>query len=221
MNSSIQNKVYYSHLRWPIIQEIQPGKNKILDVGCGEGVLGAWLLEHGYAESVVGIEVFEAAFKLATEKLTRVINCDLNKTNKDELRKVLEGDKFNYIICGDVLEHLVDPWQMLSGLVEYLAPDGKVIVSLPNVRHWSVWIPLVFRGRWEYRDRGIMDRTHLRFFTKSSALSLLVNAGLSVSECKPLIGGLSRLMNIFTMSLMSGILGRQWVLVGKKTKNHI
>lgn len=125
---------------------------------------------------------------------------------------------FDYIVCADVLEHLIDPWIVLSDLVSFLKPGGRIMVSLPNVRHWSIWLPLILRGHWEYRESGIMDRTHLRFFTRFSAIELLNNAGGDVAIYHPLIGGKWRLVNKFSVGLLEEFVAIQLVFVGVPKK---
>src|SRR6185436_7844996 len=83
------------------------------------------------------------------------------------------------IVCADVLEHLRDPERALRLLLRYLAPDGLLVASIPNVRHASVLLPLLVEGRFRYQDEGILDRTHLRFFTLHEIVELLTRAGLT------------------------------------------
>jgi SAM-dependent methyltransferase len=90
----------------------------------------------------------------------------------------LEG-AFDVIVYGDVLEHLVDPLDVLVELNEYLAPGGRVVISMPNVAHLWIRLSLLF-GRFQYADRGLLDRTHLRFFTERSVRELVADAGLGV-----------------------------------------
>lgn len=207
---------YYRHVRIEIAECVADGRNSVLDIGCGAGTLGKYLKQQGKASEVIGVEVVREIANEASSKLDRVICVDLNRVSVSELLDKEDIGKFDYIILADVLEHLVDPWETLLALTSYLKSNGKIIVSLPNARHWSVWGPLVFKGKWEYREKGIMDRTHLRFFTKSSAMDLLENAGLKIRMCRPLVGGgVSRQINILTMSVFIGILSRQFVLVGE------
>jgi len=87
--------------------------------------------------------------------------------------------RFDLILCLDVLEHMLDPWRVVDRLVtQHLAVGGTLLVSLPNVRHYSVTLPLIFQGRWDYNDAGILDRTHVRFFTPHSAVQLLAHPRL-------------------------------------------
>jgi 2-polyprenyl-3-methyl-5-hydroxy-6-metoxy-1,4-benzoquinol methylase len=85
-------------------------------------------------------------------------------------------------VVADVLEHLRDPWGALTDLVAVLRPGGWVVASVPNVRVFTVLLPLVRKGRFEYKEAGVLDRTHLRFFTRSSAIALVEGSGLAVES---------------------------------------
>lgn len=87
---------------------------------------------------------------------------------------------FDYIICADILEHLSDPWVILNKIHKWLKDDGKIIVTLPNIRNYRILKDLVFLGKWEYKESGILDKTHLRFFTKSSFSKALSRADFEI-----------------------------------------
>jgi SAM-dependent methyltransferase len=89
---------------------------------------------------------------------------------------------FDLIIALDVLEHLIDPWSIVRRLHGILNPGGVIIASIPNVGHYSVAVPLVLRGQWNYADEGLLDRTHLRFFTRRTAVDLLTCSGLVIDK---------------------------------------
>lgn len=214
-NQNLSND-YYRLIRSEITGYIVSGKHRVLDVGCGAGFLGAYLKQEGYASEVVGIEINRQVADDASNKLDQVICADLNLIGVDDLLSRENVNPFDYIVCGDVLEHLIDPWTALTELTKHLKPEGKVIVSLPNVRHWSVWLPLLFRGHWEYSESGIMDRTHLRFFTNKTALELINDANLELVSNEPSIWRKSeKILNVMTFGLCQGWLASQWVLLGK------
>lgn len=211
-----QSNNYYRHVRGEIAELIVRGKHRVLDVGCAAGVLGEHLKQQGCASEVVGIEIDTTSAKEALTKLDRVFCANLNQTSVDDVLKDFDRASFDYIICADVLEHLIDPWTILGDLVTFIKPGGRLVVSLPNVRHWSIWMPLVLKGRWEYCESGIMDRTHLRFFTRETSQKLIIGANLDVIECQPNIWRSSeRLLSRITFGLFEGWLASQWVLVGK------
>ena len=149
------------------------GGRRALDVGAADGFLAELLTRQGW--QVTALERDPAQAAKARGRCHEVIVADL-----DEAAPRLDGP-FDAIVYGDVLEHLGDPLPVLVALNRCLAPGGRVIVSVPNVAH--VWIRLgLLLGRWDYADRGILDRTHLRFFTKQSFARFLGDAGLDVEE---------------------------------------
>jgi 2-polyprenyl-3-methyl-5-hydroxy-6-metoxy-1,4-benzoquinol methylase len=103
----------------------------------------------------------------------------------------IKEQKFDVILIGDVLEHMVDPGKVLSELKKFLKPEGKFVISLPNVAHYSVRFGLL-KGRWNMTNSGILDKTHLRFFTRVTAIELLTKAGLSIEVIRPSSGYIER-----------------------------
>lgn len=166
---------YFSHVRREIAPLLPDHMQRVLEVGCGEGATLAWLKQQNRAQQVVGVEYSEAAAAVARQHLDQVWQGDVEKLPLETL------GQFDVVLCLDVLEHLVDPWQTLQRLRGLLRPGGCIIVSVPNVQHYSVVLPLLLHGRWPYQAAGILDRTHLRFFTRSSAEQLLQSAGLTLS----------------------------------------
>ncbi len=146
---------------------------RALDVGAADGFLAELLTRQGW--QVTALERDPAQAAKARGRCHEVIVADL-----DQAAPRLQGF-FDAIVYGDVLEHLNDPLPVLVALDRALAGGGRVIVSVPNVAHLWVRLSLAL-GRWNYADRGILDRTHLRFFTKRSFAALLRDAGLSVEE---------------------------------------
>lgn len=155
---------------------------RVLDVGCGEGTTGALLKSRGIAREVHGIELVEAAAARAAGRLDSV-----TVGNIEQMDIPFEPGSFDVIVITEVLEHLVDPWQAVRRLQTYLRDGGCIIASMPNVRNFHVLWPLLFAGKWEYQDSGILDRTHLRFFTKSSMIELFTQAGLCIDVIEPIL----------------------------------
>jgi SAM-dependent methyltransferase len=131
----------------------------ILDIGCAKGELRDLITSNSVR--YLGVEPFLADFQFALDKGLHVVN----STVEDFVAEI--NEKFDYIVLADVLEHLQDPTSILRYCHELLKPNGKVLISVPNVAHFSTRLTLLF-GIWNYTDRGILDRTHLRFFTKKS-----------------------------------------------------
>ncbi len=212
-----ENENYYQYVRTELIEVIPLGKHRVLEVGCAEGATGMALKNNGCASEVVGIELIPEVAATAEKKLDHVVCGDVEKLTLHEPWFIEKS--FDYIICGDILEHLKDPWEQLKRLLGLLKPGGKIIVSLPNVRCYRVSFPLIFSGDWNYRDAGILDSTHLRFFTKKTSIQMLTEAGLLEVSCVPLIHRRRhKLLSICSFGLLTGLVTPQWVLTG--TKQH-
>ena len=155
---------------------------RILECGCSTGYLSRHMVERGC--TVTGIEIDAEAAEQARQWCERVLVIDLNQQNwADGLAR--DSDT---ILFGDVLEHLVHPESVLRKAAELLTPGGRVIVCLPNIAHWSIRASLLM-GRFEYTPTGIMDVTHLRFFTPKTARKLIEDAGYQVVSTHPIMGG--------------------------------
>jgi 2-polyprenyl-3-methyl-5-hydroxy-6-metoxy-1,4-benzoquinol methylase/Tfp pilus assembly protein PilF len=171
---------YYQHPRRELLQAIPTSARRILDVGCGAGALGKLLLEERGAEEVCGIEFMEEAYQRALGVLNRVI-----LGNIEELALPFEDGYFDCIICADVLEHLVDPEAVLRKLDRVLAPHGVIVISIPNARNYEV-LQMLATGRWAYQEQGIMDATHLRFFTRIDLIKMIEASGMKAADVIPL-----------------------------------
>ena len=153
-----------------------PTVNRLLDVGCNEGDFGLVVADRG--TEVWGIEPKVSAAAIAATRLNKVITGLYPEDFP-------EGETFDCVVFNDVLEHMPDPGPALQAARRQLRPGGFLIASMPNVRHISVVSDLVRRGRWDYQDWGLMDRTHLRFFTKSTMRELVEAAGFLVEQQIP------------------------------------
>ena len=147
---------------------VKANKLKVLDIGCSTGGLGD--LIKGANVEYTGVEPFENDFNSAIAKGYAVYNYSAEEV----FEKIQQS--FDCVVYADVLEHLVDPKKVLRDSRGLLNKKGIVIVSIPNVGHWSVRLSLLL-GRWNYTNRGILDRTHLRFFTKKTFSELVRNSG--------------------------------------------
>ncbi len=203
--------VYYNRDRPSIQALVKTGPNRVLDLGCGSGAVGKRLKEQGKTAELIGVELFEDAAAQASRVYDKVFTGDI------EILDLPYQAHFDYIICGDILEHLKDPYSVVRRIAGWLKPDGQFICSLPNVRHWPVTANLIFRGAWDYRDAGVMDRTHLRFFTRRSCFAMLQDAGFEVIQSRMLIFGRKyQLLNGLTFNLFDEFLGSQIVALAKK-----
>lgn len=166
---------YYGNVRKDIEALIPHNAASILEIGCGAGATVAWLRTVRPIRYAAGVELDPAAGRIARGVFDQVEICDV-----DEATLAFSEDKFDIVLVLDVLEHLPMPWRVLGRLREKLAPGGVLIASIPNVAHYEASWPLFFRGRWDYREQGILDGTHLRFYTRDTAIALVEGAGLSV-----------------------------------------
>jgi 2-polyprenyl-3-methyl-5-hydroxy-6-metoxy-1,4-benzoquinol methylase len=166
---------YYEHARPEVAALVPSGARVVVDVGCGAGALGAALKRARPGLRVYGVEPVAEQARRAAERLDGVA-----------VRRAEEGPPEGFprpdcLVFADVLEHLAEPGQVLATWRAWLEPGGAAVVSLPNVGHASVLVPLL-GGSWRYVDAGVLDRTHLRFFTRDTAVELVDGAGLRVDH---------------------------------------
>jgi SAM-dependent methyltransferase len=167
---------YFDRVRTQILPLLPAGRvDRVLEVGCGSGDTLAYLQANDRCRWTGGVELFPEAAEIARGRLD-----DVYEGNIEQIALPIAPASLDVVLCLDVLEHLVDPWSTTSRLARLLKPGGVLIASIPNVRHFRVVLPLLFRGRWDYAQFGLMDRTHLRFFTEHTARHLLRQAGLRV-----------------------------------------
>ncbi len=206
---------YFNHSRPELVCYLPVDAERILDVGCGEGTFSVGLTEEQKLETW-GMEIDEESASIAATRLDHVLTGDAVL-----LASELPDAYFDCIFCNDILEHIVNPDKLLNILKTKLASGGRLVTSVPNVRHfWTVW-DLFFRGRWDYSDEGILDRTHLRFFTKSTMGELFTDCGYRVESVVGLhpIGSIKfKLFNLLTLGIFREMrfLQYAWVLVDDK-----
>jgi len=156
------------------IEAVRPGA-RVLDVGCASGYLAERYAARGCR--VFGIESDAANAERARRFCESVVVGDIeNASDRAQLPA-----PFDFVVFGDVLEHLRDPWSVLAETRALLADDARVIASIPNIAHWSARREIAL-GRFPYAESGLFDRTHLRFFTRASARSLAETAGYDVER---------------------------------------
>lgn len=201
---------YYTHDKGWMIPFIKEGPNVIFDLGCASGRLGQRLLESGRASQMFGVEIFEAAAREASY-YTKVHVGDI------EVLDIQYPATFDYVICGDILEHLKDPYKVMKRIHGWLKPGGSVLVCVPDVRNFRVLRDLIFRGDWEYVSSGILDATHLRFFTRKSSRRMLQDAGFEVYHSQMVIyGPKKKCFNACTLGLFKEFLATQVFCCGRK-----
>jgi 2-polyprenyl-3-methyl-5-hydroxy-6-metoxy-1,4-benzoquinol methylase len=181
---------YYDNVRKEMLKYLPESAKKILDIGCGNGAFASVVKQKNEAE-VWGIELMSDEAQIAQEVLDTVFvgPCENHLS-------ALPAQYFDAIYLNDVLEHLVDPYTVLEILKSKLAPNGVIISSIPNVRFYKTFSRVLFSKDWKYEGHGIMDKTHLRFFTGKSirrmyedlGYSILIHEGINKTKSiKPLI----------------------------------
>lgn len=208
---------YFGNIRYELIELVLDGDNKILEIGCGEGNTGKALKEQGKAVEVVGIEKIPEVAQVAMEKIDKVIIADV-----ESVEIPFDEGYFDYMIMGDVLEHLYDPWILVNKLAHYVKKGGYIIASIPNVRYWRIIKDLVLKGEWKYCSEGLLDDTHLRFFTKKSIVRLFPSGRFAISRIipasKPRPQKLSkqRLVNKLTFGLLEDFFTFQYIVEARR-----
>jgi 2-polyprenyl-3-methyl-5-hydroxy-6-metoxy-1,4-benzoquinol methylase len=145
---------------------------RVLDVGCSSGYLARHLVERGC--TVVGLEFDPDAAAAARSVCTDVLVGDV-----ETMELPFEEASFDVVLCGDLVEHLRDPEAFLARARPLLHPDGRLVLTTPNVANWSLRLGLL-AGRWRYTERGILDRTHTHLFTRKTLVETLERAGYRV-----------------------------------------
>ncbi len=165
---------YYDNVRLEMLKYLPSQAKKVLDIGCGNGAFASLVKQKNDAE-VWGIELMEEEAKVAVSVLDKVFIGVCEKYIED-----LPENYFDVIYMNDVLEHLADPYSVLEILKSKLAPKGVLISSIPNVRFFRTFSKVLFSKDWKYEEYGVMDKTHLRFFTGKSIKRMYEDLGYSI-----------------------------------------
>jgi len=168
----------YVGSRPDLVEQLPETSRNILDLGCATGEVGVAIVKRIPEARVTGVELDPPMAAVAAGRIANVVSVDLE--DLDAVRAALAGERFDAVIAGDILEHLVDPWRALRGLQPVLTNDALIIASLPNIGFWDTWWNVLVHRRWPYRPRGIHDSTHLRFFAGRNIQPLFEQAGFRV-----------------------------------------
>ena len=216
----MNNPEYYGHPRWEMGTFVPSTARRLLDIGCGAGAFAAGLKEKsdqsGHELEIWGVEMSPEAAKLAAEVMDTILTGDFSS-----VRSELPEGHFDCIILNDVLEHMTHPDEILRRIKPLMAPGAVVVASIPNVRYFFNVLDLVVFGRWDYIDEGILDRTHLRFFTASSIKQMFEDAGYRVDTLSGInaTGSLKfKLMNLLTLGRWSNMKYLQFAVVASPEK---
>ena len=207
---------YFKFPRQEMLGYLPKTAKRVLEVGCGQGTFGEQIKNYNNAE-IWGIELMEDEGEVAKKVFDKVFigQCE-------DIIDTLPDNYFDAVYFNDVLEHLTYPDSVLKQLKSKLVDQGIVISSIPNMRNFRVLKMLVIDGNWDYADHGIMDKTHLRWFTKKSIQKMYVDSGYEVinheginpsKSLKPL------LYNLFLFFTAGDIKYTQFATVARKLKD--
>jgi 2-polyprenyl-3-methyl-5-hydroxy-6-metoxy-1,4-benzoquinol methylase len=214
-----QSQTIYDGINSAVFSFVPASAVRILDVGCGTGIFGQQLL-NGTRRYVAGITYSVQEAEIASKRLSQVYCADLTTFDFSTV------GKFDCVILSHVLEHMYSPAELLQRLKVVLHPESVIVVALPNVVFWKQRLQFLM-GRWRYRDWGILDRTHYRFFDKQSSAELLQDAGYQIIRRKndgpfPLlrpirkyIGSMAGRIDSLASECMPGLLAAQFVFLAR------
>lgn len=204
---------YYQQARKDLLNIVPINAKRILEFGCGFGELGKAIAKRQECE-LHGIEINSQA----TDKLGSTYNeFWINDIEAFEFN--LLANTYDCILFPDVLEHLVDPWTVLRKSVNHISPGGHVVASLPNIRNFAIIYRLLLKGSWKYEQYGILDKTHLRFFTKTDIIAMFHDAGLEIEDIrvnKDNHKGFKGLLSKFSELFIADINVCQYLIKAKK-----
>lgn len=211
---------YFSTPRLDLINLIPPTKKplKVLEIGAGSGDTLIKIKELGLADYTVGVDIVE--IKDSHQKSSLIDEFFIGNIETESFN--IPNDYFDIVICGDVLEHLVDPWKVVEKIGKLLKKDGLLIVSLPNIREISTLYKIVFKGDFKYESKGILDKTHLRFFCKKNLSNLINNNDLKI---KTITSNMEttfskrKILNWLTLGLFKEFLISQHFVIAQKVNN--
>ncbi len=204
---------YYGYSRSELLEFVPPNAKKILDIGCGEGLFIKNIKKITKAETW-GLELMpeiadKAKFNVDKLLIGRV----------EDLQNSIPDSYFDCIFFNDVLEHLLEPTDVLKMVKSKLSKDGIIIASIPNVRYLPNLYELIIKKDWEYKESGILDSTHLRFFTQKSMKRMFETAGYKLTMQKGINANLNQIkfgvFNFLTFSLLSDSKYLQYVCIGQ------
>jgi 2-polyprenyl-3-methyl-5-hydroxy-6-metoxy-1,4-benzoquinol methylase len=212
---------YFKYPRPEMLPFVPPGCRRVLDVGCADGSFGESLKRTRGAVEVWGVEPTRSAAVVAKTRLDRVVEGVFDSQTG------LPIGSFDCILFNDVLEHMLAPELALRYAKDLLAPGGVVVASIPNIRSFPTIWQLMFHARWEYQDAGVLDRTHLRFFTRSSIAQMFINEGFildrisginpyaGIPNVRPRLWILYKVVNAFLLAKLDDMRFQQFAIVAR------
>ena len=175
-----KERKYYALERPEMLQYFPASGKTMLDIGCGEGLFGKTVMDK-YRAEVWGIDFDQLSIDIAQKILTKAFCGDIH-----QLQEHVPDRYFDAIYFNDVLEHLVDPYTLLEQVRSKLTAKGVVVASIPNLRYFRVLAQILFKKDFKYEKKGVMDETHMRFFTQKSIARMFVEAGYTIQHLEPM-----------------------------------
>ena len=204
---------YHDLVRRDVFALLPARLGRVLDFGGGVGATSGTLRRERGAEHAV---LFDQVAQGADSGIDQAVALDLDDLAAVE-RALAETGPFDTVLCLDILEHLRDPWATVRLIDRAMAPGATMIVSVPNVGHHSVLRPLLLRGRFDYEDAGILDRTHLRWFTRPTAIALATCSGLTLGRIEPnIFGRAQNWANRLSLGMCERLFASQYKLAVRK-----
>ncbi|MBD3809812.1 MAG: class I SAM-dependent methyltransferase [Sulfuricurvum sp.] len=211
---------YFSYIREDLINLIPKTFRacNVLEIGCGNGATLQKLKKIGIANKTTGIELFPSE-----DNFYDTVDHFFPENVEQMAFPSYMNNSFDIILLGDVLEHLVDPWSTLKKVSTLLKAEGRIIVSLPNIRYYTILKSIIFNGDFKYEEAGILDKTHLRFFCRKNIIELLENADLKVDIItstfdRETIKSKKHLLNKITFGLFHDFFVYQFLAVARKVQ---
>ena len=205
-------ETYFSGARWAFVDILPENPSgRLLEVGCGEGDTAAYARTMKKCGWCGGVELCAEPAKRAAQQMDEVIVGDIESVDLPFPKASID-----VVLLSEVVEHLVNPWATLRKLHDCLKKDGIIVAGSPNVSHHSV-LRMLVKGRWDYASVGIMDATHLRWFTPATYRNLFEDCGYSVEVVRPAqaLRWKARILNRLFLGRISYLFMSQIVLVGR------
>jgi 2-polyprenyl-3-methyl-5-hydroxy-6-metoxy-1,4-benzoquinol methylase len=208
---------YFDTARREIAPHLPARVARLLDIGCGTGATTNFVRSKHALDWAGGVEYLPDVAEQARPAFDQLWVGDAAAA---DLEAMIAPGSLDLVLCLDVLEHMVDPWSLVRRVSALMAPGGRLIVSVPNIRNYRFIWRLLTQGDFRYRDFGLLDRTHLRFFVKETAVELAACGGLhvvaaeSVQKLKPYEP--RAILNALAFGALDGLLAKQWLVVAEK-----
>lgn len=178
---------YHDNLNQELLARLPGDARHVLEIGCGTGALARAYRQRHPNALYTGVEMAGEAARKAADACSNVVLGNIEtKPCLDALDQLRGAQGWDLLVLGDVLEHLLDPLRVLAELRARMTVGATCLACIPNIGHVSIVYQLL-RARWDYADAGLLDRTHLRFFTQPTMTALFQQAGWTVRECTALV----------------------------------